>query len=64
MKKVVILEEKEFAKLVAESNHIKNMVSITIESMEDKVSIKDIKKALKSIENHANKLKIILDKTN
>lgn len=64
MKKVVILEEKEFVELIAENNYIKHMVSITRESMDNKVSIKDIKKALKSIENHTDKIKMILNKTN
>lgn len=63
MKKVIILEEKEFARLVAESNHIKHTVSVVRETMNDKVSIKNIKEALKSIECHADKLKMILDKT-
>ena len=62
MKKVVILEEKEFAKLVAESNHIKHIVSIIRETMNDKVSIKNIKEALKSIERHSNAIHLVLDK--
>ena len=63
MKKAIILEEKEFEKLIAESNHIKHIVSITKESMEEKVSIKSIKEALKSIDKHSNAINLILNKT-
>lgn len=63
MKKIIILEEKEFEKLLAESNHIKHIISITRESMDDKVSIKNIKEALKSIERHSCAIHSVLNKT-
>ena len=61
-KKLVIMEQKDFAKLVTQVNHVENklrMVGILAKDVEEIDAIKEI---IKSMENHVSTIQNILEK--
>lgn len=66
MKKVVIIDERDFAKLATECNHIENAVSLAkdvMDEMEDKdKTLTCLQESLTSISRHIDAVQRILNK--
>lgn len=59
MKKVIIISERDFAKLATESNYIESAVSLAKDSIDNRECMEEI---IKSIERHITMIQSVLNK--